>query len=164
MLPCIETYQKVDLRTITLDVPPQEVSTVQYSTVQYSTAQYSTVQYSTAQYSIVQHSMVADLLTPALQCTSTLLCRPVSASWRNSLHSDTAGMVQEVMYNSPWSWWPPLSILCSGVSSSSTLRSTTRQLHCSLSMLMPAPTLRTWVIWCCLQRGGQGQHGRHAAA
>ena len=25
MLPCIETYQKVDLRTITLDVPPQEV-------------------------------------------------------------------------------------------------------------------------------------------
>ena len=27
MLPCIETYQKVDLRTITLDVPPQEVLT-----------------------------------------------------------------------------------------------------------------------------------------
>ena len=26
VLPCIETYQKVDLRTITLDVPPQEVS------------------------------------------------------------------------------------------------------------------------------------------
>ena len=25
MLPCIETYTKVDLRTITLDVPPQEV-------------------------------------------------------------------------------------------------------------------------------------------
>ena len=25
VLPCIETYQKVDLRTITLDVPPQEV-------------------------------------------------------------------------------------------------------------------------------------------
>jgi len=27
VLPCIETYQKVDLRTITLDVPPQEVLT-----------------------------------------------------------------------------------------------------------------------------------------
>ena len=27
VLPCIETYQKVDLRTITLGVPPQEVST-----------------------------------------------------------------------------------------------------------------------------------------
>ena len=26
VLPCIETYQKVDLRTITLGVPPQEVS------------------------------------------------------------------------------------------------------------------------------------------
>ena len=26
VLPCIETYQKVDLRTITLDVPPQEVA------------------------------------------------------------------------------------------------------------------------------------------
>ena len=26
MLPCIEAYQKVDLRTITLGVPPQEVS------------------------------------------------------------------------------------------------------------------------------------------
>ena len=25
VLPCIETYQKVDLRTITLGVPPQEV-------------------------------------------------------------------------------------------------------------------------------------------
>ena len=25
MLPCIESYQKVDLRTITLGVPPQEV-------------------------------------------------------------------------------------------------------------------------------------------
>ena len=27
-MPCIETYQKVDLRTITLGVPPQEVSNV----------------------------------------------------------------------------------------------------------------------------------------
>ena len=26
MLPCIESYQKVDLRTITMGVPPQEVS------------------------------------------------------------------------------------------------------------------------------------------
>ena len=26
VLPCIENYQKVDLRTITLDVPPQEVN------------------------------------------------------------------------------------------------------------------------------------------
>ena len=25
-MPCIETYQKVDLRTITLGVPPQEVT------------------------------------------------------------------------------------------------------------------------------------------
>ena len=25
MLPCIESYQKVDLRTITMGVPPQEV-------------------------------------------------------------------------------------------------------------------------------------------
>ena len=28
VLPCIESYQKVDLRTITLGVPPQEVATV----------------------------------------------------------------------------------------------------------------------------------------
>ena len=28
MLPCIESYQKVDLRTITLGVPPQEVGLV----------------------------------------------------------------------------------------------------------------------------------------
>ena len=27
-MPCIETYQKVDLRTITLGVPPQEVNKV----------------------------------------------------------------------------------------------------------------------------------------
>ena len=26
VLPCIESYQRVDLRTITLDVPPQEVT------------------------------------------------------------------------------------------------------------------------------------------
>ena len=26
VLPCIESYQKVDLRTITLGVPPQEVN------------------------------------------------------------------------------------------------------------------------------------------
>ena len=26
VMPCIETYQKVDLRTITLGVPPQEVT------------------------------------------------------------------------------------------------------------------------------------------
>ena len=30
MLPCIETYQKVDLRTITLDVPPQEVGILNF--------------------------------------------------------------------------------------------------------------------------------------
>ena len=29
VLPCIESYQKVDLRTITLGVPPQEVSHAQ---------------------------------------------------------------------------------------------------------------------------------------
>ena len=28
VLPCIESYQKVDLRTITLGVPPQEVSKI----------------------------------------------------------------------------------------------------------------------------------------
>ena len=28
VLPCIENYQKVDLRTITLDVPPQEVKSL----------------------------------------------------------------------------------------------------------------------------------------
>ncbi|CAN7992663.1 unnamed protein product, partial [Ixodes hexagonus] len=27
ILPCIENYTKVDLRTLTFDVPPQEVST-----------------------------------------------------------------------------------------------------------------------------------------
>ena len=32
VLPCIESYQKVDLRTITLGVPPQEVRyTKEYS-------------------------------------------------------------------------------------------------------------------------------------
>ena len=56
-------------------------------------AQYGTVQYILVQHSTAQYSTVSDLLTPALQCTSTLLCRPVSASWRNSLHSDTAGKV-----------------------------------------------------------------------
>merc|ERR1712223_2016005 len=33
VLPCIESYQKVDLRTITLDVPPQEVLTKDSVTV-----------------------------------------------------------------------------------------------------------------------------------
>jgi len=28
VLPCIDTYTKVDLRTVTFDVPPQEVDTV----------------------------------------------------------------------------------------------------------------------------------------
>jgi len=27
VLPCIESYTKVDLRTVSFDVPPQEVST-----------------------------------------------------------------------------------------------------------------------------------------
>ena len=30
VLPCIESYQKVDLRTITLGVPPQEVSNISF--------------------------------------------------------------------------------------------------------------------------------------
>ena len=33
VLPCIESYQRVDLRTITLGVPPQEVTTTFYSTL-----------------------------------------------------------------------------------------------------------------------------------
>ena len=33
VLPCIESYQKVDLRTITLGVPPQEVRTVGVQTI-----------------------------------------------------------------------------------------------------------------------------------
>ena len=33
MLPCIESYQKVDLRTITMGVPPQEVGFVEKYTV-----------------------------------------------------------------------------------------------------------------------------------
>ena len=32
VLPCIESYQKVDLRTITLSVPPQEVSSAMKNT------------------------------------------------------------------------------------------------------------------------------------
>ena len=32
VLPCIENYQKVDLRTITLDVPPQEVNVFRVKT------------------------------------------------------------------------------------------------------------------------------------
>ena len=31
MLPCIESYKKVDLRTITLGVPPQEVRTTTHT-------------------------------------------------------------------------------------------------------------------------------------
>ena len=29
IIPCIDTYRKVDLRTVSFDVPPQEVSGVQ---------------------------------------------------------------------------------------------------------------------------------------
>ena len=28
IIPCIDTYRKVDLRTVSFDVPPQEVSTM----------------------------------------------------------------------------------------------------------------------------------------
>lgn len=47
VLPCIETYQKVDLRTITLDVPPQEVdrrrwcsSSLVFHTIKYTQPQF----------------------------------------------------------------------------------------------------------------------------
>ena len=36
VLPCIESYQKVDLRTITMGVPPQEVSFDEKCTVQWA--------------------------------------------------------------------------------------------------------------------------------
>ena len=29
IMPCVDTYKKVDLRTVSFDVPPQEVSAVQ---------------------------------------------------------------------------------------------------------------------------------------
>lgn len=32
MLPCIEGYTKVDLRTVSFDVPPQEVGIKKYAT------------------------------------------------------------------------------------------------------------------------------------
>jgi len=35
IIPCIDSYQKVDLRTVSFDVPPQEVKTVTLEIVLY---------------------------------------------------------------------------------------------------------------------------------
>lgn len=44
IIPCIDNYTKVDLRTVSFDVPPQEVSTITYGRV-YNSRSMRTHQY-----------------------------------------------------------------------------------------------------------------------
>ena len=52
VLPCIESYQKVDLRTITLGVPPQEVRSFKKKLLSFFLPLYSSFQLYNAQYII----------------------------------------------------------------------------------------------------------------
>ncbi|XP_059092430.1 band 7 protein AGAP004871-like isoform X2 [Tigriopus californicus] len=56
VLPCIETYQKVDLRTITLDVPPQEVLTKDSVTVSVDAVVYYRVSNATVSVANVENA------------------------------------------------------------------------------------------------------------
>merc|ERR1712111_231201 len=56
VLPCIETYQKVDLRTITLDVPPQEVLTRDSVTVSVDAVVYYRVSNATVSVANVENA------------------------------------------------------------------------------------------------------------
>merc|ERR1719419_644918 len=56
VLPCIESYQKVDLRTITLDVPPQEVLTKDSVTVSVDAVVYYRVSNATVSVANVENA------------------------------------------------------------------------------------------------------------
>jgi erythrocyte band 7 integral membrane protein len=56
VLPCIENYQKVDLRTITLDVPPQEVLTRDSVTVSVDAVVYYRVSNATVSVANVENA------------------------------------------------------------------------------------------------------------
>ena len=56
MLPCIESYQKVDLRTITLGVPPQEVLTKDSVTVSVDAVVYYRVSNATVSVANVENA------------------------------------------------------------------------------------------------------------
>ncbi|XP_040577151.1 band 7 protein AGAP004871 isoform X5 [Lepeophtheirus salmonis] len=56
VLPCIENYQKVDLRTITLDVPPQEVLTKDSVTVSVDAVVYYRVSNATVSVANVENA------------------------------------------------------------------------------------------------------------
>ena len=56
MLPCIESYQKVDLRTITLGVPPQEVLTRDSVTVSVDAVVYYRVSNATVSVANVENA------------------------------------------------------------------------------------------------------------
>ena len=56
VLPCIESYQKVDLRTITLGVPPQEVLTKDSVTVSVDAVVYYRVSNATVSVANVENA------------------------------------------------------------------------------------------------------------
>merc|ERR1719273_2608712 len=62
VLPCIESYQKVDLRTITLDVPPQEVLTKDSVTVSVDAVVYYRVSNATVSVANVENAHHSTML------------------------------------------------------------------------------------------------------
>ena len=64
VLPCIENYTKVDLRTVSFDVPPQEVLTKDSVTVSVDAVVYYRVSNATVSVANVEVRVPSDLSLP----------------------------------------------------------------------------------------------------
>ena len=77
VLPCIESYTKVDLRTVSFDVPPQQVLTKDAVTVNVDAVVYYRVCNATVSVSNVEVRLYKSLLSAIFLCLS---CRSFNSS------------------------------------------------------------------------------------
>merc|ERR1719323_1378172 len=102
VLPCIENYQKVDLRTITLDVPPQEVLTRDSVTVSVDAVVYYRVSNATVSVANVENAHHSTRLL-----TQTTLRNILGTKSLHEILSDRdsiSGSMQSVLDEATTAW------------------------------------------------------------
>lgn len=102
VLPCIESYQKVDLRTITLDVPPQEVLTKDSVTVSVDAVVYYRVSNATVSVANVENAHHSTRLLAQTTLRNILGTKPLHEilSERDSISQAMQNALDEA--TEPW--------------------------------------------------------------
>merc|ERR1719340_76146 len=102
VLPCIENYQKVDLRTITLDVPPQEVLTRDSVTVSVDAVVYYRVSNATVSVANVENAHHSTRLLAQTTLRNILGTKPLHEilSERDSISQAMQSALDEA--TEPW--------------------------------------------------------------